>query len=85
MQLQFSRECCDDKNSSKSEVLVWRLFLTAHVALVSKIEARLYDAGLPPRVWYNVRWPLERAPQYRLRMSELSNMSVLSRSNLTRL
>lgn len=73
------------KNASKTEALVWPLFLTAHSVLVSKIEARLSAAGLPPLVWYDVLWALERAPDYRLRMSELAEMTVLSRSNLTRL
>lgn len=73
------------KNTVKTSASVWPLFLTTHAVLVSKIEARLSEAGLPPLVWYDVLWALERAPGYRLRMSELAEMMVLSRSNLTRL
>lgn len=73
------------KNVIKTGTSVWPLFLTAHAVLLSKIEARLSKAGLPPLIWYDVLWALERAPDYRLRMSELAEMTVLSRSNLTRL
>jgi DNA-binding MarR family transcriptional regulator len=64
---------------------VWPLFLTAHAVLVERIEVRLAGAGLPPLAWYDVLWALERAPERRLRMSELAEHVVLSRSNLTRL
>ena len=40
---------------------------------------------LPPLGWYDVLWGLERTPERRLRMSELADQVVLSRSNLTRL
>ncbi len=63
----------------------WPLFLTVHAVLVSKIEARLSEAGLPPISWYDVLWALERADNKRLSMSELAEMTVISRSNLTRL
>jgi len=64
---------------------VWALFLTAHAVLVEAIERRLAAADLPPLAWYDVLWGLERAPDQRLRMSELAQRVVLSRSNLTRL
>lgn len=64
---------------------VWPLFMTAHAVLVTEIEARLSEAGLPALTWYDVLWALERADGKRLRMSELADMTVLSRSNLTRL
>lgn len=64
---------------------VWPLFLTAHAVLVERIEARLAAASLPSLGWYDVLWALERAPERRLRMSELADHVVLSRSNLTRL
>lgn len=73
------------KSFKKSEASVWPLFLTVHAVLVSRIEARLSGAGLPTLVWYDVLWALECAPDHQLRMSELAEMTVLSRSNLTRL
>ncbi|HEV8645870.1 MAG TPA: MarR family transcriptional regulator [Burkholderiales bacterium] len=73
------------KSSETSKGSAWALFLTVHAVLVEKIEARLAEAGLPPLSWYDVLWALERAEDRRLRMSELADMTVLSRSNLTRL
>lgn len=64
---------------------VWAQFLTVHAVLVEEIEMRLADAGLPSLAWYDVLWALERAGDRRLRMRELADMTVISRSNLTRL
>ena len=64
---------------------MWPLFLTAQAVLVEQIEARFAAAKLPPLAWYDVLWGLERAPERRVRMSELADRVVLSRSNLTRL
>ena len=64
---------------------VWSLFLTAHAVLLEQIEAGLAAAQLPPLAWYDVLWGLEQTPERRLRMSELADKVVLSRSNLTRL
>lgn len=69
----------DDTSSS------WPLLLTGHAVLTNLIERRLADAGLPALAWYDVLWALERAPRHRLRMHELADYVVLTRSNLTRL
>jgi DNA-binding MarR family transcriptional regulator len=63
----------------------WPLFLGVHATLIGRIEERLRDAGLPEIAWYDVLWALERAPDARLRMHELADMAVISRTNLTRL
>ena len=63
----------------------WPMFLIAHDELVARIEETLRDKGLPEISWYTVLWVLERAPDQRLRMHELSEAAVISRSNLTRL
>jgi len=73
------------KSPKTSKVSPWALFLTAHAVLVEQIETRLSDAGLPPLGWYDVLWGLEQAPEQKLRMSDLAEQVVLSRSNLTRL
>jgi DNA-binding MarR family transcriptional regulator len=62
----------------------WARFLAVHAVLVEAIEARLAAARLPPLGWYDVLWELEKA-QGKLRMYELAQRVVLSRSNLTRL
>lgn len=63
----------------------WPLFITAYDRLVERMEAELAAAGLPELTWYDVLWTLERADGQRLRLHELANAVVLSRSNLTRL
>ena len=73
------------KSLETSKGSVWALFLTTHAVLLERIETQLAQAGLPPLAWYDVLWGLERAPEQRLRMSELAEKVVLSRSNLTRL
>jgi len=62
----------------------WAVLLTAHAALVERIEAALAAAGLPALDWYDVLWELEKADG-RLRMHDLARRVVLSRSNLSRL
>lgn len=63
----------------------WRLFLTAHARLIDRIEAKLAEAKLPPLEWYDVLLTLKNAPDRRLRLSEVAQQVLLSRSNLTRL
>jgi DNA-binding MarR family transcriptional regulator len=63
----------------------WLALLIAHATLLETIEKRLADAKLPPLAWYDVLWELEKAAGGRLRMHELAQRVVLSRSNLTRL
>lgn len=63
----------------------WRLFLTAQIQVIEQIQARLADAQLPPLEWYDVLWTLKEIPDRRLRLSDLADRVLLSRSNLTRL
>ncbi|WP_082209913.1 MarR family winged helix-turn-helix transcriptional regulator [Fischerella sp. PCC 9605] len=63
----------------------WRLFLTAQIQVIEQIQERLSAANLPPLEWYDVLWALKDTPEQRLRLSELAEQVLLSRSNLTRL
>lgn len=63
----------------------WRALLNAHAQVVNEIETALTEAGLPPLAWYDVLWPLYRAPGRRLRMGALAREVTLSRTGLTRL
>lgn len=67
------------------ELAVWSAFLSAHAAVIRRIEERLHEDGLPSLAWYDVLWPLSRSPEKRLRMNELSEEVVLSRTGLVRL
>ena len=72
-------------NLSKAHNLAWRKFLTAHVTLLEQIELDLAQAKLPPLSWYDVLFALSEASEYKLRLHELAQAILLSRSNLTRL
>jgi DNA-binding MarR family transcriptional regulator len=63
----------------------WRAFLNAHARITARIEGALTEAGLPPLTWYDVLWPLHRAPGRRLRVGALAERVTLSRTGLTRL
>jgi DNA-binding MarR family transcriptional regulator len=66
-------------------VAVWRSFLRAHAAVVTDLERDLdADVGLP-LTWYDVLLTLARAPERKLRMAQLADRVLLSRSGLTRL
>lgn len=67
------------------KIRAWGLLLATHTALVERIELALANADLPALAWYDVLWELEQAPERKLRMHELAQCIVLSRSNLTRL
>lgn len=56
-----------------------------HARIVRQVEVALAEAELPPLTWYDVLWPLYRAPERRLRMGTLAAETTLSRTGLTRL
>ncbi len=69
----------------QADLETWRAFLGAHARVIQRIEAALKEEGLPPLGWYDVLWPLFQAPDRRLRMKELAEEVVLSRTGLVRL
>lgn len=70
---------------SASELAVWRSFLRAHADASRRLEADLLTAHNLPLSWYDVLVQLVEAPERRLRMTELADRVLLSRSGLTRL
>jgi len=62
----------------------WRGLLVAHSRLVPAVEADLRAAGPVPLSWYDVLLELNAAPDRRLRMSELGQRTVLSRTRVSR-
>ena len=62
----------------------WRGLLVAHSRLVPAVEADLRAAGQIPLSWYDVLLELNAAPDRRLRMSELGQRTVLSRTRVSR-
>lgn len=63
----------------------WARFFVAHALLVERIEAAFAEADLPSLDWYDVLWVLERTEHGRLRMADLAQQVIVSRSNVTRL
>ena len=70
---------------SKIHNLAWRKFLSTHVVLIEQIEQDLVKADLPPLTWYDILFAISEAPEKKLRLHELAQTVLLSRSNVTRL
>src|SRR5215213_5690483 len=70
---------------SKSELAVWRGFLRVHAALAKQLDAELEASHGLPLSSYEVLINLRAAPDRRLRMADLADRALLSRSGMTRL
>jgi DNA-binding MarR family transcriptional regulator len=75
----------NEEHLSEQHLAAWRIFLKAHAKIIDLIERDLWAAKRPPLSTYDVLIELYEAPQHRLRMHELAERVVLSRSGLTRL
>ena len=63
----------------------WRTFITANARLIDRIDRELTAADRLPLWWYDILVELVEASDNRLRMHDLAERVVLSRSGLTRL
>ena len=63
----------------------WRMFLRAHSTVLRHLESELVAEHDLPLASYDVLVQLSEAPDSRLRMTELAERVLLSRSGLTRL
>jgi DNA-binding MarR family transcriptional regulator len=70
---------------TREELAVWRTFLRAHAHVVRRLEADLVAEHDLPLASYDVLVQLVEAPGRRLRMTELADLVLISRSGLTRL
>jgi DNA-binding MarR family transcriptional regulator len=70
---------------SDAQMLAWRRFLRAHALVTRRLEGDLLTEQNLPLASYDVLVQLVEAPARRLRMSELAERVLLSRSGLTRL
>ncbi|KOX29419.1 MarR family transcriptional regulator [Saccharothrix sp. NRRL B-16348] len=70
---------------TRTELGVWRSFLRAHARLTRILEAELIAEQRLSLAAYDVLVQLAEAPQHRLRMTELADAVLLSRSGVTRL
>ena len=72
------------EHSEDPAVAAWRGLLVAHSRLVPTVEADLRAAGQVSLSWYDVLLELNAAPGRRLRMSELGQRAVVSRTRVSR-
>jgi DNA-binding MarR family transcriptional regulator len=64
---------------------VWRAYLRTHGEMVRRLERDLLAEANMSLGWYDVLLQLAEAPDHRLRMADLADRVLLSRSGLTRL
>jgi DNA-binding MarR family transcriptional regulator len=64
---------------------VWRAYLRTHAEIVARLERDLVEGANMPLGSYDVLLQLAESPDHRLRMAELAQRVLLSRSGLTRL
>ena len=70
---------------SDADVAAWRTFLTAHARAVALIESDLEQKELIRLEWYDLLFAIQEAPDHRLRMMDVADRLLLTRSNATRL
>ena len=68
----------------KPQLEAWRALLRGQALLIEQVERELAAAELPPLGWYDVLTELDKAGG-RLRIHELADAVILSRSGLSRL
>src|SRR4051812_12554811 len=73
------------KELSKVGVEAWKGLLLAHATLIEQIDREMARANLLPLDWYDALLALEDAPDRKLKMSDLADQVLLSKSGLTRL
>jgi DNA-binding MarR family transcriptional regulator len=69
---------------SSAGVAAWRAMLLAHSGALREVEEEVQRAGKVPLSWYDVLLELNAAKE-RLRMRDLSDRVVLSRTRVSRL
>lgn len=74
-----------DEGVEQRRNVCWRAFLTAHAAVIARIESDLDEEGALPLSWYDVLLALYEGPGRRLRMHELASVILVTRGGLTRL
>jgi DNA-binding MarR family transcriptional regulator len=84
-QQELSLHLSAQSGLTSAELRAWRTFLRAHATVVRALEAELLAEHDLPLASYDVLVQLSEAPDQRLRMTELADRVLLSRSGLTRL
>lgn len=74
-----------DAAPNREQLAAWRAFLRAHAAITRELETELVAEQQLSLAAYDVLVQLAEAPARRLRMTELADAVLLSRSGVTRL
>jgi len=74
-----------DEWKTDEGILAWSAFLRAYASVVRRIEADVEAKARLPLGWYDVLLELNSAPGRRMRMQELGEAAVLSRSRVSRI
>lgn len=74
----------DQRAASSDRSAAWAALLRVHAALVPRFDRELREAAGMPLAWYDVLLELHAAPEGRLRMSDLGERVVLSRTRVSR-
>ena len=69
--------------SLDQSMLVWRGFLFAHAKVVRALEADMLEQHDLPLTWFDLLSRIKQSPGQRLRMSQLEEASVFTRSGIT--
>ena len=69
----------------QTHLKMWRSFLKAHSTVVKHLESRMQEQHGLPLAWWDVLLQLADGPDGRLRMGELAESVLLTRSGITRL
>lgn len=80
-----SGESLRDTGLSSRQMAAWRAFLEAHAHTVELLSRELREDHDLPVTWYDVLAQLHESEGNRLRMQELAERVLLSKSGLTRL
>lgn len=72
-------------NTQIEDLELWRDFLSAHAHVSSSLEDDLQNRAGFPLTWYDVLFHLSDAPGGKMRLQDLADKLLFSRSGLTRL
>ncbi len=70
---------------SEQRLDAWRAVLNTRARVLALAESAFAREELPPLAWYDVLWAIRRAPDRRLRLSELAESLTVSRGGATKL
>ena len=72
-------------SNSVRSTTAWASFINAYVLVLDLMEDTFRKEAMPPLTWYDVLWLLDASPDGRMRMRELAERAVYSRSFISRI